>query len=269
MQEGMAIKVDYWAAGNTNLTLYDLEGIGEFREELAGEYTSIVRGRPGALGGLYNLSVEIVSTLALSHIVRLLLDGVAFDLIKEGTKTFVLRPFLSAYRKLRERNGDKPHRGDIDELRLIFQDSVVIVDCLGDGSIASSLEKILQTLARNYQHLVLSSGEPPFEIYIPIFEDPAVDRPSRFRVLVHWDETIPSVSVSDYFVYWGLWYDFSHKHRIYDVPRELLIDEGFLTQRQYWAILDERWKAARAAKQDSARNSGGPASLDQKKRGRG
>ncbi|MGA9156513.1 MAG: hypothetical protein WB249_06970 [Candidatus Sulfotelmatobacter sp.] len=245
----MAIKVDYWAAGNTNLTLHDLEGIGEFREALAEEYTSIVRGRPGALGGLYNLSVEIVSTLALSHVVRLLLDGVAFDLIKEGTKTFVLRPFLTACRKLRERNGNKPRRGEIEELRLIFQDSVVIIDYLGDDSIASSLDKILQTLAKNYQHLALKTGERPFEIYIPIFEDPAVDRPSRFRVLVHYDETIPKVSASDYFVYWGLWFDFSGKRRVYDVPRQLLIDEEFLTKRQYWDILSERWKeAARVAK---------------------
>jgi hypothetical protein len=30
MQHGVAIKVDYWAAGNPNLTLYDLEGM-EFR----------------------------------------------------------------------------------------------------------------------------------------------------------------------------------------------------------------------------------------------
>ena len=148
MQDRMAIRVDYWAAADANLKLYDLEGIGEFRDELAGEYAAAsVRGRPGPLGGLYNLSVEIVSTLSLSYVVKLLLDGIAFDLIKEGTKTFVLRPFLLAYRKLRERNGNKPYRGDIDELRLIFQDSVVIVDCLGDGSIASSLEKILQTLA--------------------------------------------------------------------------------------------------------------------------
>lgn len=251
MQEGMAIKVDYWAAQDGDFKLHDLGGIGEFREELAGQYAAIVRGRPGALGGLYHLSVEIVSTLALSHVVRLLLDGIAFDLIKEGTKTFVLRPFLAAYGKLKERN--KGDYGDIDELRLIFQDSVVIVDYLGDDSIASSLEKILHTLSKNYQHLVLSSGESPFEIYIPIFEDPAVDRPSRFRELLHYDETIPSVSVSDYFVYWGVWYDFSHKHRVYDVQRELLIDEGFLTKKQYWAIWEKRWEAARAAKkQDSA-----------------
>src|SRR5258708_4708320 len=118
MQDGMAIRVDYWAAADANLKLCDLEGIGEFRDELAGEYAAaIVRGRPGPLGGLYNLSVEIVSTLSLSYVVKLLLDGIAFDVIKEGTKTFVLQPFLLAYRKLRERNGNKPCRGDIDELR--------------------------------------------------------------------------------------------------------------------------------------------------------
>jgi len=67
-------------------------------------------------------------------------------------------------------------------------------------------------------------------------------------LLLHYDETIRSVSVSDYFVYWGLWYDFSRKHRVYDVQRELLIDERFLTQKEYWAICEKRWEAARASK---------------------
>jgi hypothetical protein len=243
MQGGIAITVKYWAAQSGDTGLRDIDGIDDFRNELADDYVAYVKGRPAGLGGLYHLSVEIVTTVALSHIVRLLLDGVAFDLIKEGTKTFVLRPFLAAYRKLKDRN--KYGHADIEELRLIFQDSVVTIDCLGDESIVFSLEQILRTLAANYNKLLLSSGETPFKIHIPVFEDLAQDRPSRFRVLLDVDETIPSISTSDYYRLWGLWYDFSRQYRIYDVPHQLLIDEPFLSRQEYWAIFEKRWQAAR------------------------
>ena len=223
MSSTTAIAVRYWAAQDGATSLYDLKGIDDFRTELAEHYVSYVKGRPGDLGGLYNLSVEIVSTLALSHVLRLVLDGIAFDLIKEGMKAFVLRPFLAAYKRLRERNADDPP--DIEELRLIFQDAVVTIDCLGHDTIASSLEGIVKALAANFDRLRLNTSETPFEIHIPVFEDPADDRPSRFRVLLDVDEAIPSVSAEDYFRYWGLWYDFSRQHRVYDLARQLLIDE--------------------------------------------
>jgi len=242
MHNGMAISINYWAAQKGSLDLDDLTGINDFRDELEAEYVTIVRGRPGALGGLYHLTAEVVSTLTLSHVLQLLLDGVAFDLIKSGTKAFVLRPLLTAYNKLRERN--KSHDGDIDELRLIFQDSLVTIYCVAPDSIASSLEQILRTLASNYEHLLLRSGERPFEVHIPVFEDPSKERPSRFRVLLDVDETIPSFGVSDYFRLWGLWYDFSGKHRVYDVSRQLLIDEEFLSRQRYWAIWEERWRSS-------------------------
>jgi hypothetical protein len=245
IRRDMAITVRYWAAQAGAAGLQDLDGIDDFRDDLAEDYVALVKGRPGGLGGLYHLSIEIVSTFALSHVVRLLLDGIAFDLIKEGTKAFVLRPFLTAYKKLKDHN--KYGHADIEELRLIFQDSVVIIDGLGDDSVATSLARILRTLATNYSNLLLTTGERPYEIHIPVFEDPAGDRPSRFRVLLEVDETIPSISVADYYKLWGLWYDFSSQRRIYDVSHQLLVEEGFMSRQEYWAVMEERWKEKRAS----------------------
>jgi hypothetical protein len=249
LQKDMVIAVRYWAAQAGATGLHDLDGIDDFRDDLGEDYVAFVKGRPGDLGGLYHLSVEIVSTFALSHVVRLLLEGVAFDLIKEGTKAFVLRPFLAAYKKLKERN--RNGYADIEDLKLIFQDSIVIVDSLGDGSVAASVGQILQTLAASYSNLLLKTGEPPYEIHIPVFEDPAGDRPSRFRVLLDVDETIPTISVADYYKLWGLWYDFSRQKRIYDVSRQLLVDEPFMSRHDYWAVMEERWRSARANDQTS------------------
>jgi hypothetical protein len=243
MNSGIAIKVNYWAAQSGPASITELDGIEEFRSSLAEEYVTVVKARPAGLGGLYQLSVEMISTFALTHLMRLVLDGAVYDFVKEGTKSFILRPFLEAYRKLRERNG-KRHDADIDELRLVFQESVITIDSVGTDSIVTNLEKIIQTLAENYKSLVLPSGETPFDIHVPVFEDTAPDRPSRFRVLLNVDETI-KVETADYFRLWGLWYDFSNAQRIYDVSRRLLLDQGFMDRKEYWRVMEQRWKADR------------------------
>jgi hypothetical protein len=83
----------------------DLKGIGEFRDELASAYVLVVSGRAGAAGGITHLLVELTSTFSLAHLKQLILDGVAFDLLKNGAEAFVLRPFIAAYRHLQEREG--------------------------------------------------------------------------------------------------------------------------------------------------------------------
>jgi hypothetical protein len=245
MQSGMALKVEYWASQNGAIGINELEGIGDFQKELADEYVTVVHGKPAGLGGPYTLAVELISSFTLAHVVRLILEGAAYDLLKDGAKSFILRPFLAAYKKLRERQKERNHGADIDKLRLIFQDSIVTIDGLGTDSVASSLEKILRALAGNFKDLALISGEFPFEIHIPVFEDPAKDRPARFRVLLDVDETIPRVTVADYLGFWGLSYVYARSRRVYDVSRRLLIDEGFLTREEYWSIWEQRLKKER------------------------
>jgi len=107
-----------------------------------------------------------------------------------------------------------------------------------------SLEKIIRTLAENYKNLMLPSGETPFYIHVPVFEDPTPDRPCRFRMLLEVDETI-KVTTEDYFRLWGLSYDFSNNQRVYDVSRKLLVDQGFMDRKEYWKVMEQRWKAER------------------------
>ena len=93
-----AIKVEYWAEKKANTTdLFDLAGIEEFRAELTNHYVGAVHARPGPCGGLYGLVVEFLTSFSLQHFVNLILDGVAYDLIKSGSDALVLRPFVAAY----------------------------------------------------------------------------------------------------------------------------------------------------------------------------
>lgn len=130
----------------------------------------------------------------------------------------------------------------IGEVRLLFQDSVVyIFNIFDDDSIFPHLEGILTALAQHYRSMILPSGEPPFEIYIPIFEDQADDRLVRFRVLLDVDETIRHRTGSDYARYWGLRYDYAGVYKVFDVGRDLIIDQEFWTLHRYWAEWQKWW----------------------------
>jgi hypothetical protein len=245
MPSGNAIVVRYWVSTD-HRPFPDLEGVDDFRRELSDAYVSIVHGRPAGAGGFTHLHVELLSTFSLDHLVQLLLDGIAFDLVKHGAEAFVLRPFIEAYKRLRDRN--KKTFVDIGDLKIEFQDSRVILHEISSDTLLSQLESIFLALAHSYRHLILENGDSPFEIHIPIFEDPAEDRPSRFRVIGDIDETIRPSGPQDYLGFWGLMYDVCGR-KVFDVKRKLTINEHWNTLEQYWAEIMAR---------DKARSSGRP-----------
>ena len=71
--------------------------------------------------------------------------------------------------------------------------------------------------------------------HIPVFEDPDPERPCRFRVTGFIDETILDKAPDDYFKFWGLEYIVDTDRRVFDVSRQLLIDEKFNTLKEHWA----------------------------------
>ena len=123
-----------------------------------------------------------------------------------------------------------------------FQDSVVVIHGLRDDSILLNLESVLKALAASYSHLTLRTGEKPFSISIPVVEDPAEDRLCRFREFLDFDETIEDIRDAHYLRLWGIEYDYARRTRVYDVARQLLLDEEFYTQSRYWQVWDDRWR---------------------------
>lgn len=232
MSHDLAINIDYWAVQEGKNDLWQLTGIAEFQNDLSQEYVCRVHGRPGDLGGgLYEFAIQIIANISIQDVVKLIADGIAFDLLKSGTKSFVLRPFLVAYEKLKARNVDR--EVDIHEIRFMFNDAEVVITKLSDNSIYDSLGAVFQTLTQDFACLRNSEGEYPYTIQIPVFEDPE-KRLCRFRVLLDVDETIERVTSADYLGYWGIYYDFQRTSRVFDVKRKLLIDSDFLTLDRYW-----------------------------------
>ena len=242
MALGGAVKVEYWALRADATDLQDLDGIEEFRSELATNYVGQVHARPGEAGFLYGLSVEFLTTFTLQHFLTLILDGIIYDLVKSGSHALVLKPFIAAYRSLKAKNIERKRRMQIDTLLLSFQDSVVQIDNLGEDAILDNLEVVLETLASNYSRLILGTSEKPFSIVIPIFEDPSSDRPCRFRQILDVDETIRNMTSEDYLNLWGVQYDYSCANRVFRVKDQLLSEDEFYTRRQYWQAMERRWK---------------------------
>jgi hypothetical protein len=101
MEKNAAIKISYGAI-QEGQTIIQPIGIAEFKEELSQCYVSSVYGRRGDLGGgLYEFAIEFLANISIQDVLQLIAGGVAFDLLKSGTKTFVLRPLIAAYEKLK------------------------------------------------------------------------------------------------------------------------------------------------------------------------
>lgn len=240
MKVNTAIRVSYWAE-QEGLKIIEPVGIDAFRDELAQSYVSLVRGRPGDLGGgLYELAIEFISNISIKDAVAFIGSGVGFDLLKAGTKSFLWKPLLSACETLRKKNTALDI--DIHELKFIFNDAEVIVGKICSGSIYDSLGEIFQALADNYEHLKNRDGEYPFTIQIPVLEDPDGTL-CRFRVLLDVDEIIENVTRANYLNYWGIDYELERASRVFDLKKKLLIDEEFLTLERYW----QKWDIALAA----------------------
>jgi len=114
MEKAAALKITYWIYP----AKCDFEGANEFRRHLADNYISVIQTRPGDAGGNFQLGIEFVSQITLVDVAKFLMSGITYDMIKSGAESFVLRPFLEAYKNLRDKN--QAHNIDIEQLRMVF-----------------------------------------------------------------------------------------------------------------------------------------------------
>ena len=248
--EPVAVRIDYWTLPDGSLTGVELEGIDEFRRDLQNVYASLVRGQSGACGGgLYDLMVHVTSSISLRDVVSLISGGVAYDLMKRGANSFVLKPLITAIEKLKSRN--KKRNIEVDELTFSFQDADIIVKKIGKQHLFDDLGRIFKALAENFEYMKGKTGESPYAIHIPVFEDPN-PRFSRFRALLDVDETIEGITADSYFKYWGVRYNLEGRIRVFDVHRRLFIDATYMTQKEYWEAWEREWDKEHAIAQKEA-----------------
>lgn len=248
--EPIAIKIEHWTLPDGTPTGEEPEGIEEFRTDLQNVYASFVRGQSGACGGgLYEFVVNITSSITMRDVASAILGGVAYDLVKSGTRSFFLHPLIVAFEKLRSKNQKRDI--EIGELRFSFQDVDVIVNKSGRKPIFDDLGDIFKALAERFESIKGRTGETPYVIHIPVFQDPD-PRFCRFRSLLDVDETIQVANSDSYLKYWGVRYNLEGQVRVYDVQRSLLIDTSYMTQEEYWEAWNKEWAKEAAISQQGA-----------------
>jgi hypothetical protein len=225
-----AIKISYYGEPNENYNISEFVGISDFKNNLERDYTTFIRQKTDGYGaGFYEFVVEIISDITLNDFITFLLTGTAFDLVKYGTKNFAIQPFLNAYKKLRTTNKEV----DIEELRFSFKDSNVIIYRIYQNSILEELENILLSLSINYDKLFYENKERPYQIDIPVFEDPIENNGIDFRFLLSVDEPIQNTSSKDYFKFWGAYYQFRGWKYVYDCLNKKLMDATYHNTDSY------------------------------------
>jgi hypothetical protein len=245
MNNQVALNIEYWAHQEEGNALLEPTGMTQFVEELEQNYVARVHGRPADLGGgLYELAVQVIASISIRDVVKLIGDGVAFDLLKIGAKSFVFRPMLDAFRKLKGRSQETVV--DIHEIRFVFKDAEIIISRIPGCSIYESLKDVFQVLVENYPRLQANGDEPPYEIHVPVFEDPS-NEICRFRQLLDVDETIQDANQSSYLKLWGVRYDFDRTVRVFDIKQKVLVDAPYLTVDEYWKAWDENRRSKGAA----------------------
>jgi hypothetical protein len=227
----IAIQIEYNAFQN-NFELEDFKDVNLFKEELSEDYIANIKGIPvGRGGGAYELIVKLILDIDLQTFLGVIAGGLAYDLVKMGTKKYFLKPLLEAYKRFKERNDDSLI---ICELRFLFQDTVVIVKSLENLDLYPALPKVFDKLTEKYKYLVTLNNEKPAEISIPVIFDKDLKNKKYREPFTQEEDFDGNYKLEDYYKYWGTRYVFSYKQIVFDVMNEKYLDEEYYTEEEFW-----------------------------------
>jgi len=233
--EPISIKIEYWTYPDGTMTGVEPTGIEDFRSKLQNNYASLVKGTSGECGGLYDLAIHITSAISLRDVVSAILGGVAYDIVKLGTQSLFLRPFIEAIKELKQKN--KEEHLEIETIRFSFQDTEVYIKNLRNIPAIDSLGDIFAKLATSYESLSGRNSETPYEIHIPILNDKDCTF-CQFRSPLEFDETLVPFEANDYLKYWGIVYNLDTPSSVYDAESKLMLNMPFLSEEEYWCKED-------------------------------
>jgi len=184
--------------------------------------------------------VQITSSIGLQDIASAIVGGVSYDLVRSGTDSFVIRPLIKSFKKLKNRNKDICKKIEVDEFKFSFQDIDIVIKNIGIGNFFLNLEKIFIQLSKSIDLIKNKKNEYPYIIHVPIFEDPEKDI-CNFRSLLDVDETIVEITESSYLKYWGVRYNLEGAVKVFDVNKKLFIESSYMTQDEYWDTKEKKW----------------------------
>lgn len=183
---------------------FHVQGLENFRSTLEKDFFSRVTINKCASSETETkLVVELVCGINLAELLH------HFNRGEWGNFGINKSSITSALHKLRE---DNNHPIEIEELSLILNGTSIIINRINEDSISKQLHNILTELGNHYVHFTKGLREIPFEIYVPVFEEPTLDTESTLV-----DITAGNKHTQEYFSFWGLYFESSEDALIYDL----------------------------------------------------
>lgn len=227
----IAINISY-DAFLCDYELEDFEGVEELKLELSKHYVSKVKGTPvGRGGGVYEFFIDLLMNISLEDFLKFISQGLAFDAIKSGTKSLVLKPFMRAFEDFNKKNGDSVA---IREFKFQFEDSEVVIRAIDDRGVYSTAPEVFLQLSKIYNQLRDNvSNKFPNRICIPVVWDEKIadSESSKYReLLIDEEEYLNNqMDPKQYFEFWGLSFEFNHSQSqiVFDLENKMMTAHGF------------------------------------------
>ncbi len=106
---------------------------------------------------------------------------------------------------------------DIAELAIYLKDTSIIIEKIYAQSIPDQLENLLKAIGTHYEVFSNPKEKPPFEIYIPVFEEDTFEMENTLRNISSGNN-----NQTDYFGFWGLYYESEEDAVIYDLANKVI-----------------------------------------------
>lgn len=162
-----------------------------------------------------DLIIELDCNFGLTESLFYLNNGNWGSFYTSKSKENEASPFQIALFNLSEENNVNV---DISELSINLRDTSIVITKIYNNSVSDQLGNILCAISENFVHFTKGLSEMPYEIFVPVFEE--------------LDQGVISIgnstkkSKTDYFDFWGLYFESNTDSVIYDLKSKSIIDEG-------------------------------------------
>ncbi|MRH99791.1 hypothetical protein GH721_04520 [Kriegella sp. EG-1] len=190
----------------------NLNGLQEFKRSLEKFFISQVTLREYLTNddNEVKLIIEVASPWKFTENVKYFRNSALSDI---GYNSKVLLNILASLQEIND------VLIDIEELSIVTEDTTVVIQRIGNLSIARQYDNILRVVLNSYNYMVSQIREVPEEIHIPVLTDNSNE---SYTIL---SELTNKKSEKEYFSYWGLCYASNFDTIIYDVKNSDFIFE--------------------------------------------
>ncbi|NQZ44574.1 MAG: hypothetical protein HRT65_09700 [Flavobacteriaceae bacterium] len=200
---------------NEKNVVKEIVGLDTFRKHLERDFfAEATIKHHGVSEGRLDLVIELKCNFGLTESLFYLNNGNWGSIDADSSKSRGASPLQDSLYYLQQENNIQV---DIEELSIHLRDTSIIITKIYQQSVADQLCAILAEVGGNFVHFTKGLHEMPYEIFVPVFEETQGD----FTMA----DFHAQKSKSNYYEYWGLYFESSDESVIYDLKSKNMVDE--------------------------------------------